>query len=169
MRTAQVQVTLRIHAVSPEPSLLANLSCRSWGTFSQRTKVLDLIRGWVCTLKRWQYILFKWPVFCVVVHTMHFFFPLCKIVWGNYVPRFNVWALSWENLLIKYMCEQQRCRSTCASAQCDQCFCCSQLGKYNYFGHCMPKFVVFETEQARFCLTWSETPKTGFLTTKPIQ
>ena len=24
-----------------------------------------------------------------------FLFPLCKIVWGNYVPRYNIWASSW--------------------------------------------------------------------------
>ena len=38
-------------------------------------------------------------------------------------------------------------------SQSDQRFCCSLLGKYNYLSCCMPKFVVFETEQVSFCLT----------------
>ena len=33
------------------------------------------------------------------------------------------------------------------------------IGKYNYLGCCMPKFGVFETEQASFCL---EPMKTVF-------
>ena len=96
MRTAKVQVTLRIHAVSPAPSLFAHLSYRSWITFSQRTKVLDLLRCWACTLKFWPYGLSEWPFFPVVAHTVFFLFLLCKIVWGNYVPHFNIWVSSWE-------------------------------------------------------------------------
>ena len=30
---------------SGDPSLFAHLSCKLWGTFGQRTKVLDLMRG----------------------------------------------------------------------------------------------------------------------------
>ena len=26
-----------------------------------------------------------------------FIFQLCKLVWGNYVPQFSIWAPPWEN------------------------------------------------------------------------
>ena len=51
-----------------------------------------------------------------------FLFQLCKVVWGNYVPRFNIWASTWENL--PTVCVNNK------SAQSDQRFCCSLLGKY---------------------------------------
>ena len=57
-----------------------NICCAnsSWGTFSQRTKVLDLLRGWACTLKHWCHALSEWPFFCVVAHTILFLFPLYR-------------------------------------------------------------------------------------------
>ena len=42
----------------------------------------------------------------------------------------SIWAMSWENLLFS-ICEQQRCRSACASMQSDQCICCSLSRQYN--------------------------------------
>ena len=42
------------------------------------------------------------------------------------------WALSWENLSYA-ICEQRRCRSACASAQSDQCLCCSLPRQYNIY------------------------------------
>ena len=41
-----------------------------------------------------------------------------------------IWATSWENLLCA-ICEQQRRRSACASAQSDQHLCCSLPRYYN--------------------------------------
>ena len=40
MRAAKVQASLRIRAVSPEPSLLAHTSSESRGTFRQKTRSL---------------------------------------------------------------------------------------------------------------------------------
>ena len=42
------------------------------------------------------------------------------------------WAASWQNLFMLY-CEQQRCRSACASASSDQRLCCSLLRSYNIY------------------------------------
>ena len=51
MRAAKVQASLRIRAVSPEPSLLAHTSSESRGTFRQKARSLALLNGWACTVK----------------------------------------------------------------------------------------------------------------------
>ena len=51
MRAAKVQVSLRIRAVSPEPSLLAHTSSESRGTFRQKARSLALLNGWACAVK----------------------------------------------------------------------------------------------------------------------
>ena len=51
MRAAKVQVSLRICAVSPEPSLLARTSSESRGTFRQKARSLAPLNGWACAVK----------------------------------------------------------------------------------------------------------------------
>ena len=51
MRAAKVQASLRIRAVSPEPSLLAHSSTESRGTFRQKAKSLTPLDGWACTVE----------------------------------------------------------------------------------------------------------------------
>ena len=51
MRTAKVQASLRIRAVSPEPSLLARTSSESRGTFRQKARSLAPLNGWACAVK----------------------------------------------------------------------------------------------------------------------
>ena len=51
MRAAKVQASLRIRAVSPEPSLLAHTSSVSRGTFRQKTRSLAPLNGWACAVK----------------------------------------------------------------------------------------------------------------------
>ena len=51
MRAAKVQASLRIHAVSPEPSLLAHTSSESRGTFRQKTRSLATLNGWTCAVE----------------------------------------------------------------------------------------------------------------------
>ena len=51
MRAAKVQASLRIRAVSPEPSLLANTSSESSGTFRQKARSLAPLNGWACAVK----------------------------------------------------------------------------------------------------------------------
>ena len=50
MRAAKVQASLRIRAVSPEPSLLAHTSSNSRGTFRQKTRSLAPLNGWACAV-----------------------------------------------------------------------------------------------------------------------
>ena len=50
MRTAKVQASLRIRAVSPEPSLLAHTSSESRGTFRQKARSLAPQNGWACAV-----------------------------------------------------------------------------------------------------------------------
>ena len=51
MRAAKVQASLRIRAVSPEPSLLAHTSSESRGTFRQKARSLVPLNGWACAIK----------------------------------------------------------------------------------------------------------------------
>ena len=51
MRAAEVQASLRIRAVSPEPPLLAHTSSESRGTFRQKARSLAPLNGWACAVK----------------------------------------------------------------------------------------------------------------------
>ena len=51
MRAAKVQASLRIRAVSPEPSLLAHTSSESRGTVRQKVRSLAPLNGWACAVK----------------------------------------------------------------------------------------------------------------------
>ena len=51
MRAAKVQASLRIRAVSPEPSLLAHTSSELRGTFRQKVRSLAPLNGWACAVK----------------------------------------------------------------------------------------------------------------------
>ena len=51
MRAAKDQASLRIRAVSPEPSLLAHTSSESRGTFRQKVRSLAPLNGWACAVK----------------------------------------------------------------------------------------------------------------------
>ena len=51
MQAAKVQASLRIRAVSPEPSLLAHTSSESRGTFRQKARSLAPLNGWACAVE----------------------------------------------------------------------------------------------------------------------
>ena len=51
MRAAKVQASLRIRAVSPEPSLLAHTSSESRGTFRQKARSVAPLNGWACSVE----------------------------------------------------------------------------------------------------------------------
>ena len=51
MRAAKVHASLRICAVSPEPSLLAHTSSESRGTFRQKARSLAPLNGLACAVK----------------------------------------------------------------------------------------------------------------------
>ena len=51
MRAAKVQASLRIRAVSPEPSLLAHTRSKSSGTFRQKARSLAPLNGWACAVE----------------------------------------------------------------------------------------------------------------------
>ena len=70
-----------------------------------------------------------------------------------------------ENLF-SGVCEQQRRRPACASAQSDQCLCCLVRGKYHIKTYSKRNFTILAisvAEQAGLNLTLSETLKTGFV------
>ena len=51
MRAAKVQASLRIRAVSPEPSLLAHTGSELRGTYRQKARSLAPLNGWACAVK----------------------------------------------------------------------------------------------------------------------
>ena len=51
MQAVKVQASLRIRAVSPEPSLLAHTSKESKGTFRQKARSLAPLNGWACAVE----------------------------------------------------------------------------------------------------------------------
>ena len=51
MRAVKVQASLRICAVSPEPSLLAHTSSESRRTFRQKARSLAPLNGWACAVE----------------------------------------------------------------------------------------------------------------------
>ena len=51
MGAAKVQVSLRIRAVSPEPSLRAHTSSESRGTLRQKARSLAPLNVWACAVK----------------------------------------------------------------------------------------------------------------------
>ena len=48
---AKVQASLRIHAISPEPLLLAHTSSESRWTVRQKARSLAPLNGWTCAVK----------------------------------------------------------------------------------------------------------------------
>ena len=74
------------------------------------------------------------------------------------------WAGPWENVSF-VICEQQRCRSACASAQSDQRLYCSLLRYYNisrFYSRNFKTLASFCGCAGRLCLAWSETPEYTF-------
>ena len=119
VRAAKVQASLRIRAVSPEPSLLAHTSSESRGTFRQKARSLAPLNGWACAVKICHEGMLEDTNSLDGAHIMQTRHPLVKPVRINQL--FN-WAGPWEN--VSYViCEQQRRRSACASAQSDQRLC----------------------------------------------
>ena len=53
MRTAKIQASLRIRAVSPEPMLFAHVRNIPRGNFNQRTGHVGLLRGRAYAMKNW--------------------------------------------------------------------------------------------------------------------
>ena len=51
VRAAKVQASLHIHAVLPEPSLLAHTSSESRRTFRQKARSLAPLNSWACAVK----------------------------------------------------------------------------------------------------------------------
>ena len=97
-------------------------------------------------------------------HQRNILYPNCSLflnnhnghngIWANSVdpdhtPAPAVWARSCENVSYA-ICEQQRCRSACASAQSDQHLCCSLLRQYDMYTCCIQSFVIL----ASFC-SWA--------------
>ena len=94
----------------------------------------------------------------------YFFFVQRKQIFLEPVPQ-NNWARPWENVSYA-ICEQQRCRSACASAQSDQCLCCSLPRQNDTSSLYIRNFKILaglcSSEQVSLWVAWSETPEDTF-------
>ena len=82
----------------------------------------------------------------------------------------NIWAATRENLS-SGGCEQHRRRPACASAQTDQRLCYSLIASTIWklaTGEISIFYLVSVAEETGLKPALSETPKTGFLATRPI-
>ena len=112
MRAAKVQASLRIRAVSPEPSLLANTSSESRGTFWQKARSLAPLNGLACaveichdgmledtnSLDRAHIMKMKFSVSHYFVNRMYFWITLC-VLFVCFSVMFCLivkWAISWD-------------------------------------------------------------------------
>ena len=78
---------------------------------------------------------------------------------GLYEPRH-------EKTSVCAICEQQRCRSAGTSAQSDQAFvvhCLDSIIPLVFISKISSFYLASVAAQAGLCLTWLQTPKTGFL------
>ena len=96
-------------------------------------------------------------------------------VWRMNLRRTKSTIMSWRGSNMSHVmrtpvlaiCEQQRRRSACASAQSDQRLCCSLPRQYNTSSFYIRNFKHLPSF-CRLSLPWSQTPKTGFLVTRLI-
>ena len=77
--TARIQASLRIRAVSPEPSLLAHTSSESRETFRQKSRSLALLNGWACAVKICHDGMLEDTYSLDGAHIITFFFIGCKV------------------------------------------------------------------------------------------
>ena len=109
MRAAKVQASLRIRAVSPEPSLLAHTSSESRGTFRQKARSVAPLNGWACAVEICHDGMLEDTnslggahLFHKCHHCLHY---ILLFVHNAVVPlriRKGNWATSWENLFMPY-------------------------------------------------------------------
>ena len=152
MRAAKVQASLRIRAVSPEPSLLAHTSSESRGTFRQKTRSLAPLNGWTCAVE--------------ICHD-GMLEDTNSLDGAQILSEGSIWTASSEFGTYR-LCEQRRFRRACASAQSRQNLRCSLIQAVSQeepsdrkpdpwplwmAGHAQLKFVMTECSKTQIRLT----------------
>ena len=120
MRAAKVQASLRIRAVSPEPSLLAHTSSESRGTFRQKARSLAL---WIAGHAQLKYVMTECSktqirltglIMSQYVGMLQYLLTQCMELeeaadqeqcdfWPYWKGCMRaIWATSWENLFMPY-------------------------------------------------------------------
>ena len=99
MRAAKVQASLRIRAVSPEPSLLAHTSSESRGTFRQKARSLAPLNGWACAVKICHDGMLEDTNSFDGAHMLVLFFPA---LWSP--QRRGSWSLYWLSTCVSTCC-----------------------------------------------------------------
>ena len=113
MRAAKVQASLRIRAVSPEPSLLTHTSSESRGTFKQKNRSLAPLNGWACAVEICHdgmledtnsldgaQIKVPWTntVGAKILYSNSYIVNQCSFLWRKHALKQVLWAMSPENL-----------------------------------------------------------------------
>ena len=89
MRAAKVQASLRIRAVSPEPSLLAHTSSESRGTFRQKARSLAQLNGWACAVEICHDGMLEDTNSLDGAHIIHVYSKHSLHLWHKYLPPQN--------------------------------------------------------------------------------
>ena len=114
MRAVKVQASLRICAVSSEPSLLAHTSSESRGTFRQKARSLAPLNGWACAVKIYHDGMLEDTNSLDGAHLFSFLFiagcdgfhPLIGLSWQklcwrpvNSTHKLDIWPCAWQSSL----------------------------------------------------------------------
>ena len=99
MRAATVQASLRIRAVSPEPSLLAHTSSESRGTFRQKARSLAPLNGWACAVKVCHDGMLEDTNSLDGAHIMQHLEMFCQFMWNN---RMSLFIFTDLHLLVSF-------------------------------------------------------------------
>ena len=99
MRTAKVQASLRIRAVSPEPPLLAHTSSESRGTFRQKARSLAPLNGWACAIKICNDGMLEDTISLDGAHMINFVHKPIRRQTNVKLNRYHTTLLSWFNIL----------------------------------------------------------------------
>ena len=184
MRAAKVQASLRIHAVSPVPSLLAHTSSESRGTFRQKARSLAPLNGWACAVEICHDGMLKdknsldgahiWkPEYKIDHHQQKRHRCWClynninsaiqMLASENYGE--DIWATSWENLFLQYVnnkgTDQPAHPQSLISAFVVRCL--GNIIPLVSISKFSSLYLVSAAAKAGLSLTWSKTLKSGFL------
>ena len=127
MRAAKVQASLRIRAVSPEPSLLAHTSSESRGTFRQKARSLAPLNGWTCAVEVCHDGMLEDTNSLDGAHL-----KIILVLESSYTSRANFMYRKYMSHLVtkptKWVCAKRRLRSAWASAQSIRVFTVCSMG-----------------------------------------
>ena len=155
VRPAKTVQLIRVFAVHMKKAWVLSYSLSAqWRLWSDWADAIVI--GYLSTGISKTIILLPLALVCHIF--LNTFYEILETVW----MALFIWAGPWEN--VSYViCEQQRRRSACASAQSDQRLCCSLLIWYNISRFYSRNFKTLGSFcRPGLCPAWSENPEDTF-------